>query len=75
MYVTIISSIGSIGAMFGFFFVKGVMKIGRMKALHLTNIILIVSYSISLIDNIPVLIVARFFQGFASGGFTCTIVP
>ena len=75
MYVTIISSIPSIGAMFGFFFVKNFMKIGRMKCLHLTNLILIVSYSISLIDSIPVLIVARFFLGFASGGFTCTIVP
>ena len=75
LWVTLISSINSLGATFGSFLSKDLMKLGRLKALHITNLILLVSYSISLIDNIPVLIVCRFFEGLAAGGFACSIIP
>ena len=75
IYVTIISSVASLGAVIGFFFVKLIMRIGRTRALHLINLLLIISYSLSLIDNIPILIIAKFLQGFTTGGLTCTIVP
>ena len=75
LWVTLISSISSLGVTFGSFLSKDLMKLAKLKALHITNMILLVSYSISFIDNIPVLILCRFFEGLVTGGFACSSIP
>ena len=70
-----ISGIGAVGALFGSFISKELVKLGKIKAVHIINVILLICYALSMIDSIPVLIVCRFFEGLASAGISCSIVP
>jgi MFS family permease len=46
------------------------MKFGKLTMFHIMNLLVIIGSSLSLVDNMYVICIARFFFGIAAGGMT-----
>lgn len=67
LQITIITSLGIFGLMLGALFTDKILTIGRLKTMHLANLIMIVSVVPQMFLTIPSLCIGRFLLGFGSG--------
>jgi len=65
--VTIVTSCGIIGLMLGALFADKIIPIGRIRAMHLANLIMIISVVPQMWLTIASLSIGRFLLGFGSG--------
>lgn len=63
-----------VGGAFGALFIGPIMYLGKWRCLMLTNVFLIVSAGLSLVENYPIFVFARTFYGFSTGMFS-VLVP
>jgi len=62
---------GLLGALLG----KTLIGHGRYRAIHIANVIIIVSTLLTLFDSVTAIALGRFVQGIASCGLSTVIVP
>lgn len=67
LQVTITTSCGIFGLMVGALFADKILRIGRIRSIHLANIIMILSVVPQMFLSIPSLCIGRFMLGFGSG--------
>jgi MFS family permease len=67
LQITITTSLGIFGLMLGALFTDKILPMGRLKTMHLANLIMIVSIVPQMFLTIPSLCIGRFLLGFGSG--------
>lgn len=67
---TIITSVCTLGSACGAIFSGPVAKIGKWKAILLTNILVCAGAAITLVENPYAILVGRFIYGIANGSFS-----
>ena len=74
-YLAFFSAVGAIGGIIGSILAKYLIAMGKLRAIYLSNALIGVSASLTLIDNLTVIMIGRFFLGMAACGFSFVIVP
>jgi MFS family permease len=69
-WVSMITTLSSLGAAIGSLTSGPLMKIGKKNCIHLSNAIVIVGASLTLVKNTPTVAVGRFLYGLAAGAFS-----
>ena len=73
-YIAMLSTTPAVGALIGSFAGKYFLSLGRLKALHLANAIIIIGSILSMTGNLVVMIIGRAFVGFSSIGLAYSII-
>ena len=74
-YLAFFSATTAVGGTVGSILAKYLIAMGRLRAIYVSNAIIVVAGSLTLIDNLTVIMISRFFLGMAACGFPFVIVP
>ena len=73
--VSLLSVINPIGALLGCILAKYIIAYGRLRAIYISNVLIVLGGSLTLVRNIPAILVGRFILGFSGCGMATVIVP
>lgn len=73
LYNTLISNSSLVGLLIGSLIAGKLISLGRHKAIHQMNVLVVLGTGISLVRTIPTLIIGRFISGFAAGVLTAAM--